>query len=724
MTMHLDTATISRRNFIGVSAAAAGGLVLGIDLPVTARSASAASTNAKLTAWIAVGTDQTVTIQVGSAEMGQGILTSLPQIVAEELMVDWNKVISKTAPPDAAYANPLFHSQLTAGSSSVRGYFDVLLKAGATAREMLVTAAASKLGVSPSLCVAAHGVVSVPSTGASITYGEVAADAALLTPPANPTILSASRGYQIVGKAIKRVDIPAKVNGSAKFGIDARVPGMVYAAIKHCPTLGGTVASVPPAPAGVLAVVNLGNAVGVVANDTYAAFRAARALSVSWNVPAASKNMDTSIIKSQAKTLMSSGKAAVAEVVGRPEAALAKAAKVVSHSYGVPYLPHACMEPLSCTVDLRAKSCAVHVPTQAPDAVQATVAAMTGLAPAAVTVTSLFMGGGLGRKFEVDYIKQAVKIAQAVGKPVKLTWSREEDFGNDQYRPMALVQVTNGLDAGGSVTASINRIVSPSILYQRGWIPDGVADSQCTEGCTELAYGFGSRKTEYVRHPAAIPVGFWRSVGHSINAFAVESAIDEAAKAAGKNPYAFRRKLLAGNPRALAVLDAAATLGGWSSALPAGHARGIAYAEAFGSLTAQVIEIARVSSATASPVMVKVVKVAVAVDCGMVVNPQIARAQVEGGVIHGLNAAQWGQLNFDQGKIQQRNFDDFKMMRLRDAPKISVTFVNSPGKALGGIGEVGVPAAAPALANAYASLTGLRKRDLPLRISTATSGGD
>jgi isoquinoline 1-oxidoreductase subunit beta len=722
--MQTEAATLSRRNFISASAAAAGGLMLGISVPVDSRPAAAATTNSKLTAWVTVGTDQRVIIQVGSAEMGQGILTSLPQILAEELMVDWNKVITRPAPPDPAYINPMYGQQLTAGSGSVRGYFNAMLKAGATAREMLVAAAAKKLGVSPSLCVAAHGIVSVPSTGASITYGEVAADAALLTPPSDPIILSATRGYQLVGKAIRRVDIPSKVNGSAVFGIDARLPGMVYAAIKHCPTLGGTVASVPPPPAGTLAVVNLGNAVGVVAADTYAAIRAARSLAVTWNIPASSQNLDTAIIASQAATLMNTGKAAVAEVVGDPDGALAKAAKVVTATYGVPYLPHACMEPLNCTVDLRATSCTIYAPTQAPGSVQATAAALTGLKPSAITVKSLFMGGGLGRKFEIDYITQAVKIAQAVGKPVKLTWSREEDFGNDQYRPTALVKVTTGLDASGNVTASVNRIVSPSIMFQRGWIPDGVADSQCTEGCTGLAYKFGSRRTEFVRHPAAIPVGFWRSVGHSINAFVIESAIDEAANAAGKNPYAFRRTLLSGNARALAVLDAAAQLGGWSAALPAGHARGIAFAESFGSLTAQVIEIAQVSAPGVTPVMIQVVKVSVAVDCGTVVNPDIARAQIEGGVIHGLNAAQWGKLTFSQGKIQQKNFDSFKMMRLHDAPLISVVFVKSAGAPLGGIGEVGVPAAAPALANAYARLTGVRKRSLPLGISTATSGDD
>lgn len=713
------TLVLERRKFLKASAAAAGGLLLGITIP--ARSRAVAASEAEISAWISIAPDETVTIQVGSAEMGQGVLTSLPQIVAEELMADWSKVKTLMAPPAAVYANPIYHQQLTAGSGSVRGYFDAMLKAGATAREMLVVAAAGQIGVSPSACSVANGVVS--ANGQSRTFGAVAADAALLTPPANPTILSATRGYQHVGKAVKRLDIPSKVNGSAKYGIDARVPGMVYAAIKHCPVFGGTVGATPATPAGAIAVVNLGNAVAVVANDTYAAFRLARNLGVTWHYPANTDSLDSSKIADQASGLMATGNAAVAETKGDLAAGFAKAKKVITSTYSFPYLPHACMEPLSCTVDLKADSCAIFAPTQAPGSVQAAASAITGLAASAISVTSLMMGGGLGRKFEIDYVTQAVTIAKAIGLPVKLTWSREEDFANDQYRPMALVRAKTGIDGSGNVTASLFRIVSPSILFQRGWIPDGVADSQCTEGCVELPYAFGSRKTEYVRHPAAIPVGFWRSVGHSINAFVVESAIDEAARAAGINPYKYRRKLLTGNARALRVLAAAAKLGRWGTTLPAGHALGIAYAESFGSLTAQVVEIAKVAG-SGSPPKIRVVRVSVAVDCGMVVNPDIARAQIEGGVIHGLNAAQWGRLQFDNGRIQQRNFDEFKMMRLRDAPKIAVTFLNTPGVALGGIGEVGVPAVGPALANAYAKLTGIRKRNLPLGISNVSGGDD
>jgi len=457
--MDMSSAVIDRRQFIKISSAAAGGLMLGISVPLQSRSAMAAG-GSQVSAWISIAPNETVTIEVGSAEMGQGVLTSLPQIIAEELMAEWSKVKTRMAPPAAVYANPLYHQQLTAGSGSVRGYFDAMLKAGATAREMLVAAAAARMGVSPSECQVSNGVVT--ANGQSVTYGEVADDAALLPPPSNPTILSASRGYQLVGSSVKRLDIPSKVNGSAKFGIDARVPGMVYAAIKHCPTLGGEVAATPAKPAGAIAVVNLGNAVAVVANDTYAAFRLARNLTVSWNIPTASQNLDSSIIAQKAVSLMNSGVAAVAESKGDIGAGFAKAVKTITSTYSFPYLPHACMEPLSCTVDLRADSCTIYAPTQAPGAVQAVAAGITGLAASAITVNSLLMGGGLGRKFEIDYISQAVTIAKQVGQPVKLTWSREEDMSHDQYRPSGLVRIRLGMDGSGAVTSYSSRIVTPA----------------------------------------------------------------------------------------------------------------------------------------------------------------------------------------------------------------------------------------------------------------------
>ena len=723
MQLARNDSKLTRRRFLAGTAATVGGLTIAIDLPLLAKGAAAATpTASRVTAWVSIGTDESVTILVGASEMGQGVLSGLPQILAEELMVDWQRVKTAEAPPAAAYVNPASGIQLTGGSMSVRGYFDAMLVAGATARVMLIEAAAARLGVPVSTCTAAHGVVTASGIGKSLTYGAVAADAANLTPPTNPPLLSKSRGYQLVGKAVPRPDIPGKVNGGARFGIDARVPGMVYAAIKHCPTLGGTVGSVPAAPAGTLGVVSLGNAVAVVAADTWTAIRAARGLKVTWVLPKSTSGLDSSAIGTAAKTLMATGKPVVAETIGNPDAAIAAAARVLTLTYSLPYVPHACMEPLNCTVSVTATKCELWVPTQAPGFVAGVAAAITGLPISAITVNSMLMGGGLGRKFETDYVAQAVTVAKAIGKPVKLTWSREEDFSNDQYRPMALARVAAGLDASGQVVGWVNRIVSPSILGQRGWIRPNDVDGQAVDGAVQLPYAFKTRRVEYVRHPAAIPVGFWRSVGHSINAFVVESAVDELALAAGSNPLAFRRRLLAGNTRGLAVLNAAAQLGGWGTALPAGHARGIAYHESFGSIAAQVVEVALVSAPGAASPKVRVAKVSAAVDCGLAVNPNSVEAQIHSGIVHGLNAAQWGQMRFDNGVPQTRNFDDYPMMRLHDMPAIQVAVLASPGAPLGGIGEVGVPCAAPALANAYAALTGIRKRDLPLQISTATRG--
>lgn len=720
--MDIGTLAPNRRQFVAGAAAAAGGLLLDVSFPLVSRAAGTTPTT--VTAWVSIGSDETVKILVGSAEMGQGVLTALPQILADELMVNWNRVQTEHAPPDPTYANPVYHSQLTAGSMSVRGYFQAMLVAGATAREMLVAAAAAKLGVSPSDCIVDKGVVTDTTSGNTATYGEVAADAAALPPPSNPKILSKSQGYRLVGKRLKRKDIPLKVNGSALYGIDAQVPGMVHAVVKHCPILGGKLGSTPATPPGALGVVALDNAVAVVAEDTWAALIGAAQLQVNWDIPSSSKQLDSSVISHQAARLLKKGKAAVAESKGDAEAGLSSARKVVSQTYTVPYLPHACMEPLNCTVSIGASSCEIWVPTQAPGSVQAVAAALTGLPASSITVNSLFLGGGLGRKFETDYVTQAVKVAQAIGKPVKLTWRREEDFANDQYRPMAVANVKVGLGSGGRVNAWVNRIVSPSILYQRGWIPGDAVDGQATEGATDLPYRFKTRHVEYVRHPAAIPVGFWRSVGHSINAFVVESAIDEAALAANRDPLAFRQKLLKGNARALAVLNAAAKLGRWGKRIGKKRARGIAFAKSFGSLTAQVVEIERISPASDAKPRIRVVKVSCAVDCGMAVNPDQVEAQVQGGIVHGLNAAQWGEIRFDNGRSQNNNFDNFPMMRLADMPKVSVQIVNTPDAPLGGVGEIGVPAAAPALANAYAALTGIRLRSLPLKISTATRGED
>ncbi len=703
---------VNRRQALAGLGASASAATFGFALPLTPSPASAASTATSISAWIAIDIDETVIIQIGAQEMGQGIMSGLAQVAASELMVDWSKIRAHTALANPKFANPLTQAQFTGGSTSMRGFYPAMRIAGATVREMLKQAAANRWGVTVSSVTASNGVVS-DGGSRSATYGQLVFDAAKLSPPASPPLL----GSSLIGKSVPRVDIPGKLNGSAVYGIDVRVPGMLYAAVKQCPVFGGTLPSGWVAPKVGVAVIPLDNAVAVVSTDTYSAMRGARGLQINWSLPTDRGQKDSTAVSAAAQQLMQSGSPAIAESQGSALAAIGASPKTLDVTYSLPYLAHACMEPLNCTVSVTANRCDVWAPTQAPGNVAAIAASLTGLPAKAVHVTTTYMGGGLGRKFELDYVIQAIRVAMAVKKPIKLTWSREEDFTHDQYRPMALIRVQAGLDAGGKVTGWANRIVSPSILYQR-WpaaLVNGV-DSQSVDGAIALDYAFGSRLVEFVRHPVGIPVGFWRSVGHSLNAFSVESAIDELALMAGRDTLAFRQNLLAGNPKGLAVLNAAASLAGWGTALPTGHARGIAYSVGFGSIVAQVAEV----SATATSIRVH--KVSCAIDCGLAINPDSVKAQMEGGIAHGLAAALWGNMTFTQGAANYANFSHYRMLRLPEMPQVDVTIVNSGGP-LGGVGEPGVPPIAPAVANAYAKLTGKRVRTLPFFPGATMSDG-
>lgn len=541
----------------------------------------------------------------------------------------------------------------------------------------------------------------------SATYGQLAAAAALLVPPLDPALVPDSQ-LRLIGTSVARPDLPKKVDGSAIFGIDAIMPNMLYAVIRHCPTLGGTLSGTPPTPPGAIAVVPLGNAVAVVATDTWRAIKGAEELQASWSIPPTASSLSSGQIFAEAQQLLASGTPAIAEDIGNVESTFAGAAHRVDLVYDVPYLAHATMEPMNCTASVTANACEIWAPTQAAGFIPGLVASLTGLSPGQVTLHTTYLGGGLGRKFEMDYVRQAILVSMAMGQPVKLTWQREEDFCNDQYRPMAMVRLRAGLDASGNIVAWWYRNVSVSILYQRGWIGPDSVDSQAVDGAIDLPYAMASRRIEYVRHPAAIPVGFWRSVGHSINAFMVESAIDELALIAGDNPLDYRRRLLAGDARSLAVLNAAAALAGWDTPPPSGRARGIAFHASFGSVFAQVVELSGNTPAT-----IKVWRVCCVIDCGRAINPDTVEAQMQGGIVHGMTAALWGRMAFQNGRPSPRNFNQYKMMRMRDMPQIDVEVIQS-GAALGGTGEPGVPPIAPAIANAYAALNGTRLRSLPL----------
>ena len=707
--------TVDRRKFL--SAIVAAPFVYTFSLPMTARATKAAGTQTSIGAFVRIDADESITILVGVSEMGQGVSSGIAQVLAEELMVDWSRVSVQIAPANPVYGNPFLRgTQGTFGSLSMRGYFAPTRKAGATVREMLKLAAASAFGIPVSALTAANGKVFVTGTNNSLSYGALAANAALQTPPANPPLLGTG---QYIGVSVPRADIPVKVNGKAVFGIDVQLPGMVYAAVQNSPVVGGTV---PQGisfakPAGAIAVVPLDTAVAAVAKDTYTAIRAARNISVNWIVPTGNAAISSASIVADASKLMATTPPQTAETAGWAQGAILAAAKAYDQTFTLPYLAHACMEVLNCTALVTASGCTIWAPTQAQTATAATAATITGLPANAITVNTTFLGGGLGRKIEQDFIAQAVKIAKTMpGMPVKLTWSREQDFSADQYRSMALVRAQAALDSSGNVSGWWTRLVAPSYAYQHGG-STGV-DFIAIAGATGLPYAFPNRLVEYIRHPAPVPVGSWRAIGCSINTFVAESVLDELASMAGSDPLTLRQKLLANNPRALAVLNAAATLGGWNTPSTAGHARGLAFCFSDNSYVAEVVELSQPSPGT-----IKVHSVACAVDCGMAVNPDALTAQIEGGIVHGMSSALWGQVTFSSGRPNARNFDTYRMMRMREMPVIKVQIINGDPTSLGGAGEISVPPVAPALANAWAALTGQRIRTLPMFPGSSAGGG-
>ena len=696
---------LDRREFLRTGTAS---LVVCFTLGATARHARAED-GTMLGAYIEIASDNKITVYIGATEMGQGIMTGMAQLVAEELMLnDWTKVCAECAPVAAAYANPLFRAQLTGGSTSMRGWYTPLRRAAAVAREMLISAGATRLGQPRESCTASNGAIWAGSL--SVAYCDIVADAAALT-PRDPTTVPLVSNFKLIGQKMARTDIPAKVDGSATYGIDVRLPNMVYATVVHCPTLGGTVSAMPAKPASALALVNLGNAVGVVASNTWEAMQIAKKLNIQWAIPSDTSWIDSSAIAATAQNLLVSGTPQVPETSGEPDAALAAAITKIDATYQLPYLAHACMEVLNCTVVVTDTSCEIWAPTQGQGLCAASAKRLLGLSDSQITVHTTFLGGGLGRKIEQDFIQQAILIAKAVGKPVKLTWPREQDFKNDYYRPCALIRVQAGLDRSGNFASLVYRNVAASIGMQRG----ATSDKGAVEGALGLSYAIANRRIEFIQNPAAVPVGYWRSVGNSYNVFAIESAVDELALAANQDPMTFRRNLLTNNPRGLAVLDAVAQISKWTTKPPSGSARGVAFATCFGSIVAQVAEISVRSGA------IRINKMFCAIDCGTAVNPDSVEAQMQSGIVHGLSAALWGQVTFNAGKPNVTNFNNYRMLRMSEMPVVTVQIINSGGP-IGGVGETGVPCVAPAVANAYAKLTGTRVRTLPF-YPGATMGG-
>ena len=711
--MSLSAFDVDRRSFLKIGAAGATGLLIGFYLPERVETLAAAGAESEaavaLNGWIHVGTNDLVTILIDKSEMGQSILTGLAMLAAEELECDWKKIRTEFAPADKVYVNPQFGVQGTGGSSATRTSWEPLRKAGAAARMMLLEAAAQKWGVDKSECRAENGAILHPTTKRQLPYGSLAEAAAKLPVPQNVP-LKDPKEFQIIGKPARRLDTPDKVNGSAQYGIDVRLPGMYYAVVARCPVFGGKVASFDATKAkvvpGVKDVVQISEGVAVVASNTWTAMEGRRALDVKWDEGPNANVSSGSISKLLADRASRPG--AVARKEGDVAAGLAGAAKKIETEYEVPFLAHATMEPQNCTAHVRADRCDVWAPTQNQTNTQAVAAKITGLDPKAVFVHTTFLGGGFGRRFETDFVAEAVEISKAIGGPVKVTWSREDDIQHDYNRTASHAHFTAGLDADGWPVVWMNTIACPSLMARFGPLKDNF-DRRSVEICDSVPYAIPNILVDYQLTDAGIPIGFWRSVGASQNGFFLESFIDEIAAAGKKDPYELRRRLLAKSPRHLAALETAAEKAGWGAPLPAGRFRGIALVSSYFGYVAQVIEI----SVDRKARTLKVHRVVCALDCGRIVNPASIDAQVKSSVVYGLTAALRGAITIDRGRVQQKNFNDYQVLRIHEMPVVDVHIVPSE-EAPTGAGEFVLPPVAPALCNAIFAATGNRVRHLPI----------
>ncbi len=708
------TETVNRRKFLKSCAAGSAGLVIGFYLPgkYEALAGVPPKDGTAINAWVQIASDDTVTLQIDKSEMGQGISTALTMILADELDLDWKKIRTEFAPAAPQYLNPVFGLQGTGGSTSIRGSWEPLAKAGAAAREMLVAVAAKRWGVAAEACHTDNCAVVQTESGKRLGYGSLVEDAAKLPVPVNPKRKEA-KDYKYIGKPTKRIDSRIKVNGKAEFGIDVRRPKMLHAVVARCPVFGGKVKSFDgnkaKAVSGVKNVVQISTGVAVIADNTWSAMQGRRALEINWDEGTNAKNSSDAIRKLYHERVEQTG--AIARKDGDADAALAGAARNLEAIYEVPFLAHATMEPMNCTADVRADACDVYAPTQFQTINQLTAAKIAGLKPEQVRIHTTYLGGGFGRRAEQDFVIEAVELSKAVSAPVQVTWSREDDMQSDFYRPAVLVKLSAGLDSSGNVIAWKNRIVGPSIMsrFFPGSVKNGI-DESSVEGIATLKYGVPNFFVEYVMTDPGVPVGFWRSVGNSHNGYIAECFVDEMAKAAGKDPVEFRRALLAKEPRPWGVVRLAAEKAEWNKPLPPGHYRGIAVVESFGSFVAQVAEI----SLDRKGGTVQVHKVVAAVDCGRHVNPETIRAQIEGGIIYGLTAALKGEITIANGRVEQSNFNDYDILRINETPQVEVHIVES-NDSPGGIGEPGTPPIAPAVCNAIFSATGKPVRRLPIK---------
>ncbi len=704
---------LSRRLF--VVSAAAGGLALGFHLPLGGkRAARAAAPGTEVNAWIVIAPDDTVTIRVARSEMGQGTQTGLCMLVAEELDCDWSKVRPEFASTNEHIKRKrIWGSMSTGGSQGIRGSQDYVRKAGAAAREMLVAAAAARWSVPAADCTAEKGVVTHKGSGRSLRFGEVAADAAKLEPPKDVK-LREPKDWKIAGKPTARFDIPDKVMGKPVYAIDVRLPNMVYAAIKQCPVFGGKVKSFDEAAIkgkkGFIKALSLDDAVVVVADTYWHAEQALDALPVVWDDEANKKASDETIA-AFLKAGLDAADVPAARSDGDAKAELAKGGKTVTAEYAVPFQNHATMEPMNATAVVTADRIDVWVATQNSEASAAAAARASGMPLESIEIHKMMLGGGFGRRGgSQEPTAQAVRIAKALGRPVQLIWSREEDMQHGRYRPITMARMRATLGADGLPTAWWTRVSGQSIMYyfNPSMIKNGV-DFHTLGGLHDMPYTVPNVLVDFAMRNTHVPSGFWRGVKSNENGFYRESFVDELAHAAGADPYQYRRKLLQGAKakRDLAVLDAVADKAGWSKPLPQGHFRGIAVFAAYASYNAAVVEISMQAGE------VKVERVVFALDSGHVVNPDSVVAQIEGGIAWALTATMFDEITIKEGRVEQSNFHDYPMLKIDRMPKIETVLMPSGGF-WGGVGEPGVSPIAPALCNAIFAATGKRIRSLPL----------
>jgi isoquinoline 1-oxidoreductase beta subunit len=705
---------MSRRQFIKTSTLAGGGLLLACHLPFGTRDAVAAGeTIFAPNAFLRIGSDESVTVIVNKSEMGQGVYTSLPMLLAEELCCDWRRVTFQASPVAPEYNHAQYGPlMVTGGSSSVRSEWSRLSLAGAAAREMLVSAAAQQWKIDPATCRAENGIVHGPG-GKQLSYGKLAARAAKLPVPKEPKLKSGAK--KILGKPLHRLDSPAKINGTAIFGIDVRVPDMLTAVIARPPVFGGKLKSFDAAKAkavpGVQSVVAVDAGVAVVADGYWPALKGRELLEIVWDEGEGARISTPAMREEYARLAATPG--LVARKNGDAPAVLAKAQAKLEAEFEVPYLAHATMEPLNCFVDLKRDSCLIRTGSQFQTGDRNAAAAAAGLKPEQVTFETTFLGGGFGRRAcpGSEHIIEAVQVAKAVKRPVKVIRSREDDMRAGYYRPMWFDKIAACLDEQGLPLAWHHRIVGQSIIagtpFESGMVKNGIDDTS-VEGAADTPYAIPNLQVELHSPKNAVPVLWWRSVGHSHTAFVMETFLDELAHKAGKDPYQYRRLLLGNHPRVLQVLDTAAKKASWGKPLPKGRGRGIAVHESFGSFVAQVAEVSVDSKG-----QLKVHRVVCAVDCGRYVNPDTVKAQMESGITFGLSAALYGAITLKNGRVEQSNFNDYPLVRMEAMPRVEVHIIKS-SEPPGGVGEPGVPPTAPAVANALFAAIGVRVRSLPL----------